>query len=74
MAGNLAELVNDFYLADLGTAAATDPVGGPEVVQGIIRGGSFAHNPERLRGAYRQPQTMTNTGTGIGFRCVRSGG
>ena len=72
MAGNVAELVNDFYVADLGAAAVTDPVGGAPVTQSLIRGGSFAHHAENLRGAFRQAQTTTSAGTGIGFRCVRT--
>lgn len=74
MAGNVQEWMHDYYVADLGVAPVTDPVASTVVIQGVIRGGSFAHSAEDLRGAHRKPQTLVNRGTGIGVRCVRSAG
>lgn len=72
MAGNVSEWVNDSYVADAGTVAVTDPVGPLGGTTRPIRGGSFAHSAQNLRGAHRQSQTAANSGTGIGFRCVRT--
>jgi len=72
MAGNAQEWVNDLRVADLGSDAATDPLGGTTGNQGVIRGGSFAHSAEDLRAAHRKQQTLKNIGTSLGFRCARS--
>jgi formylglycine-generating enzyme required for sulfatase activity len=74
MAGNAQEWVEDFMSDDLGTEEAVDPVNTvpSEFNRGIIRGGSFAHGPENMRGAHRRPNIRENQGTSLGVRCVVS--
>lgn len=73
MSGNIQEWVHDVYQQDLGAGAATDPViATAGKTQGVIRGGSAYHDPERLRCAFRVGQTFANAGTSLGVRCVRT--
>lgn len=72
MGGNMQEWTHDFYQADLGTEDVTDPLITEDAGRGVIRGGSFAHAAEDMRGAHRKQQTKVNRGTSLGVRCVRS--
>jgi len=71
MAGNVEELCHDFYQADLGKTAVTNPVGagGPYRVR---RGGEYGDMVRELRAARRiivHPNYKTSS---IGFRCART--
>lgn len=73
MGGNMQEWTHDFYQADLGTESVVDPVIELDTSgRGVIRGGSFAHAAEDMRGAHRKQQGIDNRGTSLGVRCVRS--
>jgi formylglycine-generating enzyme required for sulfatase activity len=70
LAGNLAELCNDWYSCALGTLPATDPTGPPAGTARVLRGGDWAG--DGLRAADRLPGFPANAHDKIGFRCARS--
>jgi formylglycine-generating enzyme required for sulfatase activity len=72
MAGNVAEWVNDRYVAHLGSSAVTDPWGSPTNSHRPVKGGSFADYPRALRGAFRLKTASGDRSSGIGFRCVQT--
>ena len=72
MAGNVWEWCHDRYEDDLGTADVTNPWGPSFSGFRVIRGGSFATDPGRLRASERSfAEPAASDGT-VGVRCVRS--
>lgn len=74
LAGNVSEWVLDRYVPTYEAAGARDPRG-PGVGAAslrVVRGGSYAHAPFRLRGAARGFAEPTERRSGLGFRCARS--
>lgn len=73
LAGNVAEWVLDRYVPTYEAGEATDPrgpgVGGSNLR--VVRGGSYAQPPFRLRGAARAFAEPGERRTTIGFRCAR---
>jgi formylglycine-generating enzyme required for sulfatase activity len=72
MAGNLWEWVHDWYQADPGTDATTDPVGPSTGTGRVIRGGSWMSSPGSLRAASRNQNLPVKGLRFVGFRCARS--
>ena len=72
MAGNVWEWCNDYFVAKLGTAPVTDPVGPSTGTKKAMHGGSLADTAHTLRAAYRDENPMVNHSTTVGFRCVRT--
>ena len=77
MPGNAREWVDDWYHADLGTAAVTNPWRdlAAKAKTKVLRGGSFLAAPDYLRAARRQSFEPSSTSTMYrynGFRCVRT--
>jgi formylglycine-generating enzyme required for sulfatase activity len=73
MAGNVWEWCHDWYQADLGTSAVTDPVGSSSTeTEHVARGGCWMNNTQALRAAYRQKFGLTYRNNGVGFRCART--
>ncbi len=71
MAGNVIELVHDRYKQDLGSTAATDPVG-PASGSRLGRGGAWAGDPRFQRAAARFITGDNERYNALGFRCARS--
>ena len=73
MLGNVAEWVEDCYVADLrelpkdGSAAAEE-----NCASGAIRGGSWGFNPRNLRAAFRYGGEPDFRGSLGGFRLART--
>jgi formylglycine-generating enzyme required for sulfatase activity len=72
MGGNVLELGNDLYVANLGTSPATDPWGGSGGGNRVWRGGAWAFGAGFTRGAYREKSPQGTRNDQIGFRCVRT--
>jgi formylglycine-generating enzyme required for sulfatase activity len=72
MAGNVLEWTHDWYLADLGTAAQTDPAGPASGLQRTLRGGSYFRFAELCRSAARYEQAPHQRSDDFGFRCART--
>lgn len=73
MHGNVWEWVEDCY-AD---SYAGAPTNGAAVTSGsrtyrVARGGSWSSSPRYLRSAYRNRDTPTYRGNGLGFRLART--
>ncbi len=74
MAGNLWEWNQDWYVANLGYSAQTDPGGPSSGSTKTIRGGAYNSQAQALRAATRggHPQKpLSQYLKMIGFRCVR---
>lgn len=71
MSGNVHEWVFD-WLADYPKATVIDPVGPEKGTVRGVRGGSYAQDPESLRGATRWSLEPTTRNVSVGFRVVRS--
>lgn len=72
MAGNVWELCHDFFEADLGGAAATDPMGPAAGSHKVTRGGSHYELAREIRGARRVSRYLMVSNVNTGFRCVRT--
>jgi len=72
MSGNVYEWTNDWYQADPGAAAVTDPVGPAVGAEKTFRGGAWFFNAEHSRSANRERFAPAKRFTFVGFRCARS--
>jgi formylglycine-generating enzyme required for sulfatase activity len=73
MHGNVAEWCLDWYQADLGGSAVSDPVGATSSSDGrVIRSGCWALPASYCRAAFRMAYSVENGGTdgALGFRVV----
>ena len=72
MHGNVREWCLDRYVANLGTAPVTDPVGGTTETVFVQRGGSWGRQPSQCRSASRDSGARTQTANSLGFRaCIQ---
>ncbi len=75
MAGNVWEWVNDYYQSDYYAAlggSASNPLGPYSGQYRVLRGGSWSHDDDAKRSAFRNWSEPTNTSYYFGFRCARS--
>ena len=72
MPGNVLEWTHDWFLADLGSAKVTDPIGAASGTEKTIKGGASPNGALTLRAAHRGKKIPTNESPWFGFRCVRS--
>jgi formylglycine-generating enzyme required for sulfatase activity len=72
MAGNLVELVADWYQADYyQSSPAADPHGPEDGTRYSGRGGGFKSATDYLRSSKRDWYDVTDTAASLGFRCAR---
>jgi serine/threonine-protein kinase len=75
MAGNVAEWVSDFYLADYYEISPyIDPHGPESGLDRVTRGGSWATPTKRIRVTDRSSLNPLMSNNNVGFRCVYSAG
>jgi len=72
MSGNVLEWTHDWFQANLGTSAVSDPVGPATGTDHVVKGGSWNYAPSFLRPAYRGGASPILQINNIGFRCVRT--
>ena len=72
MAGNVQEWCHDGWEADLGGGAQTNPVTPFNDTYHVVRGGSYSHEPQRLRAADREGVDRDTRDARVGLRCVRT--
>ncbi len=73
MSGSVWEWTNDWYQADLGATAATDPAGPSAGLGRVLRGGSVEVAAELVRSASRHKYGPPKERLKFqGFRCVRT--
>jgi iron(II)-dependent oxidoreductase len=71
MAGNVSEWMADFFEPPHPSPdEQTDPQGPATGKEKVVRGGSFAANPEQMRISAREHFPPQNSGNRLGFRCV----
>ncbi len=71
MSGNLWEWMSDGFIADLGSAQATDPVGASGATRSV-RGGSYNCEANEVRGGHRTSLPPSAPGLNVGFRPART--
>jgi len=72
LAGNMVEMVADWYDATYyADAPASDPSGPPSGERYGGRGGGFKSDADWLRTSKRDWYDLTDAGTSLGFRCAR---
>lgn len=71
LSGNVHEWVFDWF-AEYPTTMVIDPVGPEKGSVRAIRGGSYAQEPERLRGAARWSFKPIQRNVSVGFRVVKT--
>ena len=72
MAGNVVEMVADFYDAGYyATSPEDDPTGPASGTRYSGRGGGFKSEPLWQRAAKRDWYDMTDDALALGFRCAR---
>ena len=70
MAGNLWEIVSDYWTPRYDTRTTVDPIG-PEKGQGCVtRGGNWGGDTQQVRAAKRSRDAETYAGAHLGFRIV----
>ena len=72
MSGNMWEWCHDWYVENLGAAAATDPAGPTSGTYKVLRGGSHESLNRDTRAATRRGDQPYQQYNSYGFRCVRS--
>lgn len=72
LAGNVWEWCHDDHIDDLGSAAASDPVGVGNPAERTLRGGSYYFYVESTRAAFREGRDPVSWYYAAGVRCVRS--
>lgn len=72
MHGNVREWCWDWYVEDLGAAAAVDPAGPQGGAQRVVRGGSWYYHARECRNAARAPYWPNSKDDLVGFRVVRT--
>ena len=72
MAGNVSEWIHDWYSSDLGSSAASDPVGNLAYAANALRGGDYKSYAHLQRAAFRRSWSPWMKGNHVGFRCVRT--
>ena len=71
LAGNVWEWVVDWYDSDYyGRSPSENPTGPASGQSRVVRGGSWLHMPNGVRGANRVPSDPDLTHDNIGFRCA----
>jgi formylglycine-generating enzyme required for sulfatase activity len=74
MAGNLWELVNDWYQYDYyAVSPSNDPPGPVDGTVRVLRGGSWDNQVFALRVSYRNSSGPVGGNNDVGFRCARGG-
>lgn len=72
MTGNAWEWVADWYDESYyGQKVSRNPSGPPKGEYKVLRGGSWFHQPDFVRSAYRTGDSPSTRIDGIGFRCAR---
>ncbi len=69
MHGNVSEWCSDMF-GDYPSGQVIDPTGPEKGHPMVIRGGSWARNPQFCRSAHREPHSPAYSFFDIGFRCV----
>jgi formylglycine-generating enzyme required for sulfatase activity len=76
MTGNAWEWVADWferdYYAQSAAGSEANPKGPKRAQVKVLRGGSWAETPIRLRVTYREPVLPETRSADVGFRCVKS--
>lgn len=72
MAGNMVEMVSDWYDATYyATSPSTDPSGPASGIRFGGRGGGFKSTATWQRASKRDLYDLTDSGASLGFRCAQ---